>query len=413
MSGLQLLIAQVGTILVVARLLGWLFQKLHQPRVIGEMVAGILLGPSLLGWAAPDLSAALFPADSLDHLQALSQIGLLLFMFLIGLELDLKQLRQLGRVAIITSQVSILAPFLMGIGLALYLYPRLSDASVHPTGFALFMGAAMSITAFPVLARILAERNLLRTKAGIVALACAAVNDVTAWCLLAGIVVLIRASAASMPVWGMIAGLVLFGAVMWLIVRRGLQRLAGVHEQEGCLTYDHFALILLVVLAASWVTEALGIHALFGAFIAGVVMPRHHGLAEEIAHRFEAIVVVLLLPLYFAFTGLRSSFFLIRGLEMWLYCAVIIAVALIGKLGSSLIAARATGMTWREATAVGVLMNTRGLVELIILNVGLDLGILSPSLFSIMVLMALVTTFMTSPLIAWIYPQNSLANQID
>jgi Kef-type K+ transport system membrane component KefB len=405
MSSFKLLIAQIATILIVARLMGWLFRRLHQPRVIGEMVAGILLGPSLLGWAAPTVSAALFPTESLGSLNSLSQVGLLLFMFLVGLELDLKQLRKMGRVAVVTSQVSIIAPFILGSLLAIYLYPRVSDPSVSFTGFTLFMSIAMSVTAFPVLARILTEQNLLRAKVGALAITCAAVNDVTAWIILAGIIVIVRASELPLPLWMTLAGLGAFVLAMLMIVKPALQRLAALHEKRGNLTHDNLALILLVLLASGWATESLGVHALFGAFLAGVVMPRHHGLSAELGQKLEALTVTLLLPLYFAVTGLRASFLLIADAKMWLYCAIIITLAIIGKLGGSLFAARITGMSWREAAAVGVLMNTRGLVELVILNIGLDLGILSPTLFSIMALMALVTTFMTSPLLRWIYPE--------
>lgn len=369
------------------------------------MVAGILLGPSLLGWAAPGVSAALFPPASLGYLNALSQIGLLVFMFLVGLELDLEQLRKLGRAAMTTSLASIIVPFILGFLLAIYLYPRLSDPSVNFTGFALFMSIAMSITAFPVLARILTERDLLRSRAGSVAITCAAVDDVMAWTILAGIIVLIRSSSPPLPLWMMLAGLGLFILVMLAVVRRALQKLVALYERHGGLTHDILAVVLLLVMAAGWMTEFLGVHALFGAFLAGAIMPRHHELSRELWQRCEALVVTLLLPLFFAFTGLRSSIFLISGAQMWLYCAVIIALAVIGKLCGSMVAARINGMTWREATAVGVLMNTRGLVELVILNIGLDLGLLSPALFSIMVLMALVTTFMTSPLLSWVYPK--------
>jgi Kef-type K+ transport system membrane component KefB len=407
MAGFKLLILQIGTILIVARLVGWLFGKLHQPRVVGEMLAGILLGPSLLGWLAPNISSALFPPDSLGHLNSLSQVGLLIFMFLVGLELDLRQVRKLGRVAVMTSQVSIIAPFILGSLFALYLYPRLSDQSVSLTGFVLFMGAAMSVTAFPVLARILNERKMLRTRVGSVAITCAAVDDVTAWCILAGIVVIVRASSLELPVWLTVSGLAAFVLVMGFVVRPALRRLEMVYEKRGNLTQDLIAIILLVVLASGWITESLGVHALFGAFLAGVVMPRHSDLSRELSQKFEAIVVVLLLPIYFALTGLRSSIFSITGAKMWLYCAVIIVLAVVGKLGGSMVSARLNGMSWRESAAVGILMNTRGLVELVILNIGLDLGILSPALFSIMVLMALVTTLMTTPLVRWVYPEGS------
>jgi Kef-type K+ transport system membrane component KefB len=411
MHNFSLLIVQIGTILITARVVGWLFRKIHQPRVIGEMVAGILLGPSLLGWIAPQVSASIFPPDSLSHLNLFSQVGLLLFMFLVGLELDLKLLRELGRAAVVTSQVSIILPFILGLLLAFYLYPRLSDASVHFTGFALFMGASMSITAFPVLARILTERNLLRTRVGAMAITCAAVNDVTAWCILAGIIVIVRSSALPLPLWITIVGLMAFISFMIFVVRRALLKLETLYKKHGYLTYDSFAAILLVVLASGWVTEYLGVHALFGAFLAGIIMPRHHDLTKEIWQRCEALIVVMLLPLYFAFTGLRSSFLLINGAQMWFYFVLIITLAVIGKWGGSMIASRLNGMSWRESAAVGILMNTRGLVELIILNIGLDLGVLSPALFSVMVLMALITTFMTSPLLSWIYPERLMRTE--
>jgi Kef-type K+ transport system membrane component KefB len=405
MASFKLLILQIGTILIAARLVGWIFGRLHQPRVVGEMLAGILLGPSLLGWLAPNFSAALFPADSLGHLNSLSQVGLLIFMFLVGLELDLGHLRELGRAAVMTSWVSIVVPFIIGAAFALYLYPRLSDPTVSFSAFALFMGAAMSVTAFPVLARILAERNMLRTRVGSVAIACAAVDDVTAWCILAAIVVMVRASSLELPVWATVSGLVAFVLLMAFVVRPALRRLEHVYEKRAVLTQDLIAIILLVVLASGWATETLGVHALFGAFLAGVMMPRHRELSAELSQRFEALIVVLLLPIYFALTGLRSSVFLISGAKLWLYCAVIIVLAIVGKLGGSLFAARLNGMSWRESAAVGILMNTRGLVELVILNIGHDLGILSPSLFSMMVLMALVTTLMTTPLLKWVYPE--------
>ncbi|MEK6408124.1 MAG: cation:proton antiporter [Acidobacteriota bacterium] len=407
MASFKLLVLQIGTILIVARLVGLLFSKLHQPRVVGEMVAGILLGPSLLGWLAPTMSSALFPPESLGHLNSLSQVGLLIFMFLVGLELDLTHLRELGRAAVMTSQVSIIAPFILGSLFAVYLYPRLSDPSVNLTGFVLFMGAAMSVTAFPVLARILTERNMLRTRVGSVAITCAAVDDVTAWCILAVITVIVRSSSLEFPLWLTLSGLVAFVLMMVLVVRPALRKLERLYEKRGNLTQDLIAMILLVVLAAGWITETLGVHALFGAFLAGVVMPRHPELSRELSEKFEALVVVLLLPIYFALTGLRSSFFLITGASMWFYCGVIIVLAVVGKLGGSMLSARLNGMTWRESAAVGVLMNTRGLVELVILNIGLDLGILSPALFSIMVLMALVTTLMTTPLLRWIYPEGT------
>ena len=403
MPHLPTLIIQIGVILLVARFVGWVFRKIHQPQVMGEMVAGILLGPSLLGWVAPNVSAALFPPDSLGFLNSLSQIGLLLFMFLVGLELDPQMLRGRGHAAVVTSHVSIFAPFFLGTLLALYLYPRLSDDSVTFANFALFVGTAMSITAFPVLARILTERNLLRTRLGTVAIACAAVDDVTGWCILAGVVLLVRATEAATPLWLTLFGSVVYIVTMLFVIRPLLSNLERIYRQRGKLTQDVMALIFLLVLLSGLVTEWLGIHALFGAFLVGAIMPKHHGFVHALTEKLEDTAVVLLLPLFFAFTGLRTSIGLVSGVEMWFYCGLIIFVAIAGKFGGSTIAARITGMPWHEAGALGILMNTRGLMELVLLNIGLDIGVLSPALFTMLVLMALITTFMTAPLLQWVY----------
>jgi len=369
---------------------------------MGEMFAGLLLGPSLLGWVAPGAYAALFPADSLGYLNSLSQVGLILFMFLVGLELDPKILRGRGHTTVLTSHVSIIAPFFLGAILALYLYPRLSDDSVTFTHFALFLGTAMSITAFPVLARILTERKLLNTHLGTVAIAVAAVDDVTGWFILALVVLLVRSDNTS-SMWLMLGGLGLYVLVMLLGVRRFLSRLEAMYEKRGLLTQNLMALVLLLLLASSWVTEELGIHALFGAFLIGAIMPKHPGFVHTLTEKLNDAAVVLLLPIFFAFTGIRTSLGLVNSAEMWFYFALIISVAILGKFGGSTLAARLTGMSWREAGALGTLMNTRGLMELVLLNIGLDIGVISPALFAMLVLMAIVTTFMTSPVLEWIY----------
>jgi Kef-type K+ transport system membrane component KefB len=263
------------------------------------------------------------------------------------------------------------------------------------------------VTAFPVLARILTERDLLKTRVGAVAIACAAVDDVTAWCLLAVVVVIVRTAgvaAAGPPLWVTLAGSAAYLALMLFVVRRLLGRVGDAYRRRGRLTQDALTLILLLVLGSAFVTEWLGIHALFGAFLAGAVLPKDRTFVADLTGKLTDVTVVLLLPLFFAFTGLRTSFGLVSGPEMWLFCAAIVLVAIGGKFGGSMVAARLTGMDWRGAGAVGVLMNTRGLMELVILNVGLDLGVLSPALFAMMVLMALVTTLMTSPLLEWVYP---------
>lgn len=403
MLHLPTLLIQIGVILVVARIVGFIFRKIHQPQVMGEMVAGILLGPSLLGWLAPAASATLFPPDSLGYLNSLSQIGLLIFMFLVGLELDPQILRGRGHAAVVTSHVSILAPFFLGTLLALYLYPRLSDDSVSFTNYALFMGIAMSITAFPVLARILTERNLLRTQIGSVTIACAAVDDVTGWSILAGVVLLARAGATTTPLWVTILGTAVYILGMIFVVRPLLGNLETLFKLRNRLSQDIMAIIFLLLLASGLITEWLGIHALFGAFLMGAIMPKHYGFVHTLTEKLEYVAVVLLLPLFFAFTGLRTSIGLVNGAEMWFYCFLIILVAVAGKFGGSTLAARITGLSWREAGALGVLMNTRGLMELVVLNIGLDIGVLSPAMFTMMVLMALVTTFMTAPMLEWIY----------
>jgi Kef-type K+ transport system membrane component KefB len=395
----------------MCRLVGELFRKMHQPRVVGEMFAGIMLGPSLLGWMAPHFSAYLFPVSSLGFLNALSQVGVVVFMFLVGLGINPRELKKQGHAAVLTSHVSITAPFVLAAFLALYLYPRLSDDSVAFTSFALFMGSAMSITAFPVLARILSERNLLASRLGTVAIACAAVDDVTGWCILAYIVVLIRSAHSSTSIWVTTAGLVVFGLIMIYGVRRLLRGYERVYKAKGELSENLMALMILLVLASALCTEYLGIHLLFGAFLMGAIMPKQRHFVRYVLDRFETITVTLLLPLFFAFTGLRTNIGLVKGPQMWMYCGLIILVATVGKLGGSTLASWLTGIPLRDAAGLGTLMNTRGLMELVILNIGLDIGVISPALFSMMVIMALVTTFMTTPVLALICPKEFSARE--
>jgi Kef-type K+ transport system membrane component KefB len=340
----------------------------------------------------------------MGYLNALSQVGLIIFMFLVGMGINPKELKKQGHAAVLTSHVSITAPFVLASLLSLYLYPRLSDKSVTFTSFALFMGAAMSITAFPVLARILTERNMLESRLGTVAIACAAIDDVTGWCILAYIVVLVRAAHTSIPIWLTAGGILVFALVMIYGVRRVLRGFETVYHRRGALSENLMALMLLLVLVSSLCTEWLGIHLLFGAFLMGAIMPKGHQFVRYVLDRFETVTVALLLPLFFAFTGLRTSIALIKGSEMWTYCALIVLVATVGKLGGSMAASWLSGMPLREAAGLGTLMNTRGLMELVILNIGLDIKVISPALFSMMVMMAIVTTFMTSPVLELICP---------
>jgi Kef-type K+ transport system membrane component KefB len=407
MPNLFILVLQVSVVLAACRLTGALFKKIHQPRVVGEMFAGIMLGPSLLGWIAPNFSAYLFPASSLGFLNALSQIGVIVF--LVGLNINPAELKKESHAAVLASHVSITAPFVLAAFLSLYLYPRLSDDHVAFSNFALFMGAAMSITAFPVLARILQERRMLSSRLGTVAIACAAVDDVTGWCILAYIVVLIRAAHSDASIWVTLGGIIVFGLVMVFGVQRMLVGIfQNAYEKWGHLSENRMAFMLLLVLVSALCTERLGIHLLFGAFLMGAIMPKEDKFVRYVLDRFETITVTLLLPLFFAFTGLRTNIGLVKGHEMWMYCGLIILVATAGKLGGSTIAAWMSGMPFREAAGLGILMNTRGLMELVILNIGLDIKIISPALFSMMVIMALVTTFMTTPVLNLVCPKEYL-----
>jgi len=405
MPNLFTLVLQITVILAVCRLMGSLFRKFHQPRVVGEMFAGILLGPSLLGWVAPQFSAYLFPPSSLGFLNALSQVGVVIFMFLVGLGINPKELKHQSHAAVLVSHVSITAPFVLASLLALYLYPRLSDDSVSFTNFGLFMGAAMSITAFPVLARILDERNMMQTRLGTVAIACAAVDDVTGWCILAYIVVLIRAARQATSIWVTLGGILLFAVIMIYGVRFLLRGLERTFHKYGEISENRMAFLLLLALASALCTERLGIHLLFGSFLMGAIMPKEPKFVRYILDRFETITITLLLPLFFAFTGLRTNVGLLKGPAMWFYCGLIILVATGGKLGGSTVAGWLSGMSLREAAGLGTLMNTRGLMELVILNIGLDIKVISPALFSMMVLMALFTTFMTTPVLELVCPE--------
>ncbi|MDF3069816.1 MAG: putative cation transporter/universal stress family protein [Polyangiaceae bacterium] len=408
LNALVLLLAQIAAVLLVSRGLGFGARALGQPLVIAEMVAGIVLGPSLFGWLLPQASAALFPASSMPVLKMLSQLGLVLFMFLVGVELDPKLLRGRERASVIISHSSIVAPFALGLLAAFWLHEGYAPPGVAFLPFALFIGISMSVTAFPVLARILTERGLFGSRVGVIAIACAAVDDVTAWCLLAVVVAIARAKGLTDAAWTVGLSLV-FSAFMLYVARPLLRRAERfVLEKRGSLTPGLVAGALFLLLLSAALTEAIGIHALFGAFLFGAVLPREGGLEKMLAHKLESVAVLLLLPLFFAFSGLRTRIGLVSGANEWLVVLVVIALATLGKYGGSTLAARFTGSSWREASAIGVLMNTRGLMELIVLNVGLDLGVISPTLFAILVIMALVTTFATTPILGIVYPDSEL-----
>ncbi|MFN0207382.1 MAG: cation:proton antiporter [Planctomycetota bacterium] len=393
------LIAVLTAIIILSRAIGRVFRYVRQPRVIGEIVAGLVLGPSLFGALAPELYQLALPPAVLPSLNALAQIGIVLFMFLVGLELDPRLLRSQTHVAVSVSHASIIAPFLLGSASALYLYSTYAPPGVSFSHFALFFGVSMSVTAFPVLARILIEKGIQKTPLGSIALTCAALNDVTAWCLLAYLVGVVNSTAGS---YLTIVYAIAYALFMIFVVRAPLQRFLR-RFTSGDLQQGYFALIIVGILTSACITELIGIHALFGAFLFGALIPSDVPLAHELRARIEDLVLVLFLPIFFAYTGLRTDIFLISDWESILICAGIIAIATIGKFGGSFIAARIAGLGSRDSAVIGILMNTRGLMELIVLNVGLDLGLITPKLFAMMVIMALVTTFMTSPLVDLFY----------
>jgi Kef-type K+ transport system membrane component KefB len=402
-----LLVVQICLILGLSRIMGFLFVRCRQPQVMGEMIAGIMLGPSLFGLLMPNVFRQIFPDQSVQYLNALSQVGVIFFLFLIGLELDPKLLRNRGHAAIVISQAGIMAPFLAGALLAVFLYPNLFNAvpAMKFTSVALFIGAAMSVTAFPVLARILTERNLHKTQVGAIAITCAAVDDVTAWCMLAFVIAVARATGVGPGL--LTAGKsVVYILTMLFVVRPFLGRLELVFQRRNGLSQNLLAVIFILVLASSLVTEWIGIHALFGAFVMGAIMPKHTDFVRALTEKLEDYTVVVLLPIFFAYTGLRTQIGLLDHASLWFYTGLIILAATAGKFGGATIAARASGLSWREASAIGILMNTRGLMELVILNIGRDLGVITDAVFAMMVIMAIVTTALTTPILYLVHPRS-------
>jgi Kef-type K+ transport system membrane component KefB len=390
---LHLLLA-LAAVMSLGRLMGALFKRIGQAPVIGEVVAGIMLGPSLLGWIFPSAGAALLPASVAPLLGIIAQLGIILYMFQVGLELNAAEFKGRGHATIAISHSSIIVPFVLGVLLALWLYPRFSSSDVSFSSFSLFMGVAMSITAFPVLARILSDSGMNKTPLGVIALSCAAVDDATAWCLLAIVVGVAQSNLQSvLPVF---LGLLAFVAVMVFVLRPWILSYAARHSKPP-ISQNAVALVLLFVLLSAIATELIGIHAIFGAFLLGVLIPHDSAIAREFEGKLKDVVAVLLLPAFFAFSGMRTQIGLLQGWEQWLACLLIIVVATLGKFGGASLAARFSGMSGRDSTALGILMNTRGLVELIVLNIGLDLRVISPTLYTMMVLMALATTMATAP----------------
>lgn len=390
------LLLALAAVVVVGRLFGRVLGRLGQPPVIGDVIAGIALGPSLLGVVAPAASFYILPLPVAPYLSVVAQLGVIIYMFLVGLGLNLAVVRGQMRATVATALASVAVPFALGAVLAVYLYPGLSTAAVPFAHFALFLAIALSITAFPVLARILDDRGMTGTRLGTTALTCTAIADVVAWCLLAFVVGVVQARVESAL---LVVGLTLgFVAAMFLAVGPVFRHLSALARGGGSMQ-EVVALALAAMLLAALATETIGIHAIFGAFLLGAVIPHDSDLARSLERSLGDLATVLLLPAFFALTGMRTDIGLLSGAAQWWLCGLIVLVATVGKFGGTFAAARLTGMDGRHAAGLGVLMNTRGLMALVVLNIGLDLGVISPTLFTMLVVMALVTTLATTPIL--------------
>jgi Kef-type K+ transport system membrane component KefB len=403
-----ILMLQLVIILLIARLMGYLFQLIGQPMVIGEIVAGLLLGPSVLGILAPHVSTVIFPENSINILEQLSQLGLIFFMFIIGMELDTQSFKKSANTAVLVSVASIVIPFISGILLAYYLYKDFAPANIPFSSFALFMGTTMSITAFPILARIVQERKLTKTLVGTMAISVAAIGDVVAWCILAVVIAIVKSGGISHSLVTIVLSTVYISG-MFFLVKPLMFRIGRVYASRESMSKPIVALVFLLILLSSLITEAIGIHMLFGAFMAGVVMPDNLSFKRVFTEKIEDVSLVILLPLFFVSTGLRTEIGLINSTHLWIVCGLIILAASIGKFGGTLLASRYAGLSWSHSLALGVLMNAKGLMELIVLNIGYDLGILSPEVFAMLVIMAIATTLITGPglnIVNHFYPES-------
>jgi Kef-type K+ transport system membrane component KefB len=367
-GGLLLILVQIAVILVVTRVVGYFLGKIGQPPVIGEIIGGTILG----------------------------HVGLVLFMFVVGTEIDLSVVRKRARAVIVICQSSIVVPFLLGLAGGYWLYRELAPPGVSFLSWELFIGISVSITAFPVLARILRERGLSGSKAGILALTCAALDDVLSWCMLAVVVAIVKAQSACGSIYT-IAFAIVFVSLMLIVVRPLLRKWLAAEGEQGEVKRGTMVILFLLLLVSSSLAELIGIHALFGAFLAGVVVPQNQNFRKSIVDKVEHVSVILLMPLFFAFSGLRTQIGLLSGDGMWVTCLLVTLGAIVGKFGSTALAARLVGENMKDSCTLGALMNTRGLIELVVLNIGYDLGVLPPNVFTMMVLMALITTFLTCP----------------
>lgn len=415
MEPAAMLLLQIISILLVSRVFGFLFVKIGQPTVIGEILAGIVLGPSLLGYFFPEAYSFLFAPDSLSNIYILSEIGLVLFMFVIGMELDLSALKNKMGTTFVISQASIVIPYFMGMWLAYYLYEEFAAGQTDFISFALFIGISMSITAFPVLARIVQEKGLTKSHLGTISIASAAFNDVTAWCVLAAVIAISKTGSLDSSLFN-IGLAVAYILVMMFLVKPFLKRIGEIYKNSEVVNKSVFAFFLLVLIISAYITQLIGIHALFGAFLAGVIMPPLPSFRKLIVDKVEDVSLTLLLPLFFVYTGLRTEIGLLNTPYLWWIAFIFIVVAVVGKFIGSAFSAKVLGETWKDSLSIGILMNTRGLMELIVLNIGYEMGILPPPIFVMLVIMALVTTFMTTPilsLINFLFPEKRIREEYE
>jgi len=400
-SSIGILLLQIITILLICRAFGWIFKKFGQPTVVGEIMAGIVLGPSVLGHVLPDVSAFLFPPESLGNISILSEFGLILFMFAIGMELDINEIRKKFNETIIISHTSTIVSFLCGMLTAYYVYDTYAYKGTPFLSFALFIGIAMSITAFPVLARIIQEKGLTKKHLGFVALSSAANDNITAWFLLAIVISITQAGNMIGAIYNILFSL-LYMAIMAFAVRPFLEMIGNLYHNKEVVDKTMVAFMFLILIISAYITDVLGLHVLFGAFIAGVVMPANIKFRKIMTEKVEDVSLALFLPLFFVSTGLRTEIGLLNTPESWIICGIFTLVAIFGKFGGALLAARFNGENWHDSLCIGALLNTRGLMELVILTIGYEMHILPPTIFAMLVLMTLVTTFMTTPLVSFI-----------
>jgi Kef-type K+ transport system membrane component KefB len=400
-SPLGILLLQIIVILFCCRIFSRLFELIKQPLVLGEIFAGILLGPSILGNWFPQLSAFLFPPDSMENISLLSQFGLILFMFVIGMELDIDQVRKKLKETILISHTSMIIPFSLGMLVAYFLYGKYANESTSFLSFALFIGIAMSITAFPVLARIIQEKGLTKSHLGTISLASAANGDITALCLLAVVVAVAQAGSILSAVYN-IAATALYIVIMFLVVRPFLRMIGQVYHNEEVINRTLVAFIFFILIASAFLTEILGLHTIFGAFMAGIAMPPDIKFRKIMTEKVEGVALSLFLPLFFVSIGLSTNFGLLNTPELWQLFGIFVLLSFIGKFGGVTLAAKVVGENWKNSLYTGALMNTHGLMDLVVLSIGYQMHILPPSIFAIMVLMTLFITFMVSPLMSGI-----------